>query len=90
MLDPKISSAEDLLRGAVADIDKLRKMGITDFAIITYAMLLKSGETHEYALDDLLRGRSLTDEQIQYVRTVLRQISIDSRPTPRARKSTGG
>lgn len=84
MLDPKISSAEDLLRGAVADIDKLRKIGITDFAIITYAMLLKSGQTHEYALEDLLRGRSLTGEQIEFVRNVLRQISIDSRPRPHA------
>jgi len=79
MLDPKISSAEDLLKRSVADIDKLRKMGITDFAVITYAMLLKSGQSHEDALQDLLRGRSLTEEQTEFVRSVLRKISIHSR-----------
>jgi hypothetical protein len=76
MLDPKISSAEDLLKDSVDDINRLRRLGISDFAVITYAMLLKWGATHEYALNDLLRGRSLTEEQIQFVGTVLRRISI--------------
>ena len=77
MLDPKISSVEDLLKD-LADADVLRKMGICDFVVVTYAMLLKGGSTHEYALADLLRGRLLTDERVQFVRTVLQRISLDS------------
>lgn len=68
---PKIS-AEEILKDPTGEIAKLRKMGITDFAIITYVVRVHEGQSKKRALDALLQGRdSLTEEQRQFVRGVL-------------------
>ena len=71
MAAPKIS-AEEILKDPTGEIAKLRKMGITDFAIITYVVRVHEGQSRKRALDALLQGRdSLTEEQRQFVRGVL-------------------
>jgi hypothetical protein len=64
-------SAEEILKDPTGDIAKLRKMGITDFAIITYVVRVQEGQSKMIALDALLQGRHLTEEQKQFVRAVL-------------------
>lgn len=71
-------SAEELLKDPTGEIARLRKMGITDYAIITYVVRVLDGQSREQALSALLEGRgSLSEEQKQFVRTVLSRL-----PTP--------
>jgi hypothetical protein len=65
------------LKGASADIAKLREMGITDYAVVTYAIRLQGGRSHEAALAALLHGRTLSDDQIHLARTILQRVSVD-------------
>ena len=67
----RYDSADDFLRDPTGDIAKLRKMGITDYAIITYAVRVQEGKSTEDALQGLLFGRSLMPAQIAFVRRVL-------------------
>ncbi len=67
----KYVSAEDFLKDPTGDIAKLRKMGITDYAIITYVVRVQEGKSKEEALRGLLLGRSLTSAQIEFIRRVL-------------------
>jgi hypothetical protein len=70
----KVDSAEELLKDP--DIAKIRKMGITDYAIITYVVRVQQGADAELALRGLLYGRSLTEEQIALVRRVVSRFII--------------
>jgi hypothetical protein len=77
VMSPKrTDSAEEILKDKTGDIAKLRKMGITDFAIITYVVRVQDGQPKEVALRGLLQGRSLNAEQDLFVRTVLDRIPI--------------
>lgn len=76
-MSPKRSdSAEEILKDKTGDIAKLRKMGITDFAIITYIVRVQDGLSRQEALRGLLEGRSLSPQQVESVRTVLERIEI--------------
>jgi len=76
-MNPKRSdSAEEFLKDKTGAIAKLRKMGITDFAIITYIVRVEDGQPKDKALRGLLQGRSLSAEQELFVRTVLDRIPI--------------
>src|SRR5690349_15611688 len=79
MRDPKYDSTEEILKDPSGDVAKVRKMGITDFAIITYVMRVQEGQTREKALAGILHGRSLSGAQIAFVRQVLARF-----PIPRA------
>lgn len=72
----KHESAEEILRDPSGEIAKLRKMGITDYAIITYVVRVQEGHPKETALQALLRGRSLTNRQAEQVRAVLDRFPI--------------
>ena len=74
MSPKKTDSAEEILKDRTGDIAKLRKMGITDFAIITYVVRVQDGQPKEEALRGLLLGRSINAEQELFVRTVLDRI----------------
>jgi hypothetical protein len=71
MCPKKYDSADDFLKDPNGDINKLRRMGITDFAIITYVMRTQQGKSEEEAFRGLLSGRSLTPDQIEFIRKVL-------------------
>ena len=76
-MSPKRSdTAEEILNDKTGDIAKLRKMGITDFAIITYVVRVQDGQPKREALRALLHGRTLDAEQEVFVRTVLSRIPI--------------
>lgn len=72
----KTDSAEQLLKDSTGTVAKLRNMGITEFAIITYVVRVQDGQPREEALRGLLLGRSLTAEQELFVRTVLDRIPM--------------
>lgn len=74
MPGPKIS-LEEILKDPTGEIAKLRKMGITDFAIITYIVRVHEGQSKKRALDALLHGRDLTEEQSQFVRVALNRFA---------------
>jgi hypothetical protein len=76
-MNPKrTDSAEEILKDKTGDIAKLRKMGITDFAIITYIVRVQDGQPKDEALRGLLQGRSLSAEQELLVRIVLDRVPI--------------
>jgi hypothetical protein len=68
MSPKKYDSADELLKDPSGDIAKLRAMGITDFAIITYLVRVNESRSKEAALQALLQGRSLSPEQQLFVR----------------------
>jgi hypothetical protein len=76
MSPKRTDSAEEILKDKTGDIAKLRKMGITDFAIITYVVRVQDGQPKDEALRGLLQGRSLSAEQELFVRIVLDRIPI--------------
>lgn len=76
MSPKRTDSAEEILKDKTGDIAKLRKIGITDFAIITYIVRVQDGLSREEALRGLLEGRSLSPEQVLLVRAVLERIEI--------------
>ena len=69
-------STDDILKDPTGDIAKLRKLGITDHAIIAYVVHVQEGQPKDKALGALLQGRSLTEEQIALVRNVLNGFPI--------------
>jgi len=76
-MSPKRSdTAEGFLKDKTGAIAKFRKMGITDFAVITYIVRVEDGQPKDKALQGLLQGRSLSAEQELFVRTVLDRIPI--------------
>jgi len=70
-------SVERTLNDSSGDVAKLLKMGITEFAIITYVMRVQDGQSQRRALNALLEGRSLSKRQARFVRTVLLRFQID-------------
>lgn len=65
-------SAQEILKDHAGEVAKLRKLGISEYAITTYVIRVQEGQSRTTALDALLQGRhSLTDEQKQQVRSVL-------------------
>ena len=78
MAPEETSLPEEILRDRRSDVAKLRKMGITDYAIFTYLSRVREGRSKEKALRGLLQGRgSLTDEQQQLVRTILDRLPLE-------------
>ena len=78
MSPQKYSSAEDFLKDPRGDIQKMRALGITNFAIITYMVHVREGQNRSAALDALLAGRHLTPEQVEFVRGVLERLPTAS------------
>jgi hypothetical protein len=76
MSPKRTDSAGEILKDPSGDIAKIRKMGITDFAIITYFVRVQDGQSKEAALRGLLLGRSLMEDQAQFVRDVLDRFKI--------------
>jgi hypothetical protein len=64
----------EFLQDSTGDIAKLRKLGITDFALMTYLVRVQEGQAPSQAFDALIAGRSLTEDQKQSVRAVLIRI----------------
>ena len=77
MSPQRSDSIDRILKDSSGDVAKLLEMGITEFAIITYAMRVRAGQSQERALDALLEGRSLTEPQARFVRSVLQRFHID-------------
>ncbi len=73
--EQKLPTEKPLREARESDIAALRKMAITDFAVDTYLARVQAGEPREEALDALLQGRSLSEEQRQLVRVILRYLS---------------
>ena len=77
-MSPQTSDSVDrILKDSSGDVAKLLEMGITEFAIITYARRVRAGLSQEKALDALLEGRSLSKRQALFVRRVLLRFHID-------------
>ena len=70
-------SIERILSDSSGDVTKLLKMGITEFAIITYVIRVREGQPHDAALDALLEARSLSKRQRRFVREVLLRFQIE-------------
>lgn len=62
---------DEVLHDPNGEIGTIRKMGITDFAIMTYLVRVREGETPENAFRALVQGRSLTDAQLKIIRKLL-------------------
>lgn len=77
MCPRKSDSAERILNDTSGDVDKLLKMGITEFAIVSYVMRVEQGQSRRRALNALLEGRSLSRRQAQFARQVLLRFQID-------------
>lgn len=67
---------EEILKDATGDIAKLRRLGVTDFAIITYIVRVREGQPRDQAVRALLEGRSLTGEQEDLVRSVVSRLPL--------------
>jgi hypothetical protein len=67
-MSPQTSDSVDrILKDSSGDVAKLMDMGITEFAIITYARRVRPGQSSERSLDALLEGRrSLTKPQARF------------------------
>ncbi len=77
MCPMKSDSVERILNDSSGDITKILKMGITEFAIVTYVVRVQDGQSKRRAMNALLEGRSLTRRQVRFVRDVLSRFRID-------------
>lgn len=77
MSPEKYASTDDLLKDPTGEISKMRAMGITNFAIIAYIVHVREGQSKSAALNALLAGRRLTQEQVKFVRGALDRL-VDS------------
>lgn len=80
----RILSAADLFPRAIDDIHRLRNLGITDHAIVTYVNRVREGRPEDVAFRGLLHGRSLNRQQIQLVRAVLTRLPVARRHSAEA------
>ena len=76
MAPKKDDSTLELLKDRTGEIAALRKMGITDYAIMTYLVRVGEGLSRAEALRGLLEGRNLPTEQAMFIRTVLERFPI--------------
>lgn len=65
-----------VLRDGSGDIAKVVRMGIPESAILAYIVHAHDDQSREKALQDLLVGRSLASEQIEYLKTVLNRFPL--------------
>jgi hypothetical protein len=77
MSPQRSDSIDRILKDSSGDVAKLMEMGITEFAIVTYVMRVRAGQSKNQALDALLEGRSLSERQTRFVRSVLQRFHID-------------
>ena len=72
-MSPQTSDSVDrILKDSSGDVTKLLDMRITEFAIIAYVMRVRAGQPQHRALDALLEGRSLSQQETRFVRGVER------------------
>jgi len=67
---------EQIRRYFGVDFAKLRLLGITKHAIYTFVRRVQEGQSKASALNGVLQGRTLDEEQLQYVRSVLDRLPI--------------
>jgi hypothetical protein len=65
------ASTDSILKGPTRELTKLRQMGLTDHAVMTYVARLQEGQPRERVFGALIQGRALSEEQKQFVREVL-------------------
>ena len=53
------------------DIGRMRLLGITNYAVVTYVLRVQSGWSKESATQALLQGRTLDSDEVRFVRSVL-------------------
>lgn len=68
------SLKNEILKDRTGDIARLRRLGITDFALRTFLVQVEEGQPREQALRALLEGRPLTSEEKNLVRGVLNRL----------------
>jgi len=52
-------------------ISRMRLLGITEYAVVTYVLRIQGGWSKESAIRALLQGRRLASDEIRFVRSVL-------------------
>lgn len=70
------SPDKDILKDSTGDIAKLRRLGITDSALMTFLVRVRDGQPRDQAMKALLNGRSLSREDKDLVRAVLDRLPI--------------
>jgi hypothetical protein len=53
------------------DIGRMRLLGITNYAVVTYVLRVQGGWSKESAMQALLQGRTLDSDEVRFVRSVL-------------------
>lgn len=53
------------------DISRMRLLGITKYAVVTYVLRIQGSWSKESAIRALLQGRRLASDEIRFVRSVL-------------------
>lgn len=84
MTENRYGSADDILQDPSGEIGNLRKMGITNAAILAYVRRVREGKNKEEALLALLRGRSLSSQQVSFVREAVERLPIQAKPSSEA------
>jgi hypothetical protein len=71
------------------DISRMRLLGITKYAVVTYVLRVQGGWSKESAIRALLIGRKLAAEEVRFVRSVLERLPSArlKAPTPPGAKS---
>lgn len=68
--------ARGILKDGDGDIAKLGAMGITEYEVIRYIVGAHESKSREKALTGLLAGRSLTKDQVEFVKRVLDRFPV--------------
>ena len=67
---------EQISRYFASDLGELRLLGIGKYAISTYVQRVRGGQSKESALNAVLQGRTLGQEQVKFVRSVLDRLPM--------------
>ena len=65
-----------ILKDESGDLAKVVRMGITESEILRYIVQAHEDQSREKALNALLAGRSLTNEQLEFVKIVLSRFPL--------------
>jgi hypothetical protein len=65
---------QDVLDKFADEIGTLRRIGITDFALLTFVVRVREGYSREQAVHALLEGRTLTRKEKDLVRAALHRL----------------